>query len=68
MTTQELQDIAMEEGAAIFWLWAFNKCENYFVKVTDEGFWYFVDTTEHRITREEARDLIDVYTLGYLSY
>lgn len=65
MTTQDMIDEAMEEGAAHFFLWYVGACQS-FVKVTDNGFWYYCDDKEHLISQDDARRLIDCYTIGYV--
>jgi len=57
MTTQDMIDQAMEEGASIYNLGFDN-----FVKVTDEGNWCHADRgVEVSVTREEALALMDAH-------
>lgn len=67
ITLQNMYDQAAETGASHVYLWAFNRAENYTLKVTDDGYWYFVDTKEHLITEEDAQRLLDVWQIGYLA-
>lgn len=62
MTIQQMIEQAIEEGASVVKLW-----DQYMVKVTDEGFWYFVDDGDRRIDEDDARRLLDCYQTGYIN-
>jgi hypothetical protein len=53
MTTQDMYDEAIDEGASIFHI----NCD-VFLKVTDDGTWWLVSNGEVEITEAEAREIL----------
>lgn len=67
-----LYEGAMENGSVVVDLWFFNRLERFAVVLVhgddDKAHWYFRDTADHVITEQDARNLIDVYEIGYLNF
>lgn len=73
MTSFEaLYQTAMENGSVVVNLWHFNSLEQTALVLVhgddDEAYWYFRDTADHAITEQDARNLLDVYEIGYLNF
>lgn len=73
MTSFEtLYEAAMENGSVVLNLWFFNSREQFAIVLVhgddDKAHWYFRDTAEHVITEADARNLVDVYEIGYLNF
>lgn len=66
MTIQQMIDTAMEEGASVFALWAVGRAENFWLKFTDDGLWFFVDDRgDNEISETDARRLLQCFQTGY---
>jgi hypothetical protein len=61
VSIQQMIETAIEEGAAVVPLWS-----GFYLKFTDEGFWFFVDTADRRIDEADARRLLDCFQIGYI--
>ena len=57
---QQMLDEAMDCGACLLVIWGW-----FYLKVTDEGNWYFVDCKEHKINETEAARLYAWATTGF---
>ena len=67
MTIQQMIETAIETGAAVVPLWTMNRVECYTVRFLDTGEWIFTDETEHAITEDDARRLLDCFQIGYIN-